>query len=172
MISPAWQRSVAGREMATRPQDPGGGEAQLTAFRDVATVRPVFQPTSQPVVVRSDEVRVSAVSVNAGRRRVVRILSTVSDSVMMVTEELQRETWPRSGSGLPLRRGDTVGVDGALSLVGEPPTVFLSDTDGCVNCAGGLPLWWRPGRSCWRGCCQSDVAGAASPADIAEVVAV
>ena len=62
---PAWQRSVAGREMATDPgrgvshpdqywnstQNLGGGEAQLTASWDVATARPVVQPTSQPVFV-------------------------------------------------------------------------------------------------------------------------
>ena len=41
----------------TLPQDPGGGEAQLlTSSRDMAVARPVLQPTSQPIVLRSDEV--------------------------------------------------------------------------------------------------------------------
>ena len=47
----------------TRPQDPGGGEVQLAASRDVAVARPVLQPTSQPA------------------------------SVMVVMEELQRDVW-------------------------------------------------------------------------------
>ena len=80
--------------------------------------RPVFQPTSQPVVVRSDEVGVSAVLVDVTRRRVDRTLSTVSDSVMVVTEELQRVSWTRSGSYLPQRGESEVSVDGAVSLVG------------------------------------------------------
>ena len=40
-------------------------------------------------------------------------------------------------SGLPLRRGDVVGVDGALSLVGGLATAFLSDADGCADFSGG-----------------------------------
>ena len=105
MISPAWQQSVAGREtetnpdrgsaarisIGTRPQDPGGGEAQLMASRDVATARPVVQPTSQSVLMRPESVGMSAVSVDAILRRRDWILSTVSDSVMVVTEELQRD---------------------------------------------------------------------------------
>ena len=58
----------------------------------------------------------STVSVDAGWRQVDHILSTVSDSVMVVTEALQRDTCIRLGSGLSLRRGDAVCVDGALSL--------------------------------------------------------
>ena len=98
---PAWQRSVAGRETATnlgrgvsRPDQywnstpgPGGGEELLTASRDVATARPVVQPTSQPVLVWPEAVRVSTVLVDATLRQRDRILSTVSDSVMVVTEE-------------------------------------------------------------------------------------
>ena len=37
--------------IGTRPQDPGGGEVQLMASRDVATAWPVVHPTSQPVLV-------------------------------------------------------------------------------------------------------------------------
>ena len=40
----------------TRPQDPGGGEVQLTSSQDMAVARPVLQPTSQPIVLRSDDV--------------------------------------------------------------------------------------------------------------------
>ena len=54
----------------TGPQDLGGGEAQLTTSRDMAVARPVFQPTSRLVVVQSDEVGVSAMTVDATWRRV------------------------------------------------------------------------------------------------------
>ena len=40
---------------------------------------------------------------------------------------------------------------------------------------GGCRCGGAPGRSCWRDCCWSDVAGRcwwASPSDLAEVVAV
>ena len=56
----------------------------------MAIERPVFQPTSRSVVVRSDEVGVSAVKVDATRRRVDCALSTVSDGMSVVAEELQR----------------------------------------------------------------------------------
>ena len=62
--------SAAQISNGTRPQDPGGGEAQLTSSRDMTVVRPVFRPTYQPVVLQSDEVSVSAVSVDVTRRRV------------------------------------------------------------------------------------------------------
>ena len=78
-----------GVSIGTRPQEPGGGEAHLMATRDVATAWPVVQPTSQPVLVRLEAVEVSAVSVDATLRRRDRILSTISDSVMMVTEEFR-----------------------------------------------------------------------------------
>ena len=64
--------SAARISNGTRPQDPGGGEAQLTSSWDMAMVRPVLQPTSQPIVLRSNEVGVSAMSVHATRRRVDR----------------------------------------------------------------------------------------------------
>ena len=65
----------------TQAQDPGGDEAQLTSSRDVAVVQPMFPPTSQPVVVRPDEVMVSAVTVDETRRPVDGALSAVSDSM-------------------------------------------------------------------------------------------
>ena len=65
----------------TRPQDPGGGEAQLTASQDVAVARPVFPPTSQPVIVQPDEMRLYAMRVDETRRPVDGALSTVSDSM-------------------------------------------------------------------------------------------
>ena len=61
------------------------------ACRDVATARPVVQPKSQPVVASPETVGVYVVSVDATLRWRDRILSTVSDSVMVVTEELQRD---------------------------------------------------------------------------------
>ena len=81
------------------------------ASRGVITARPVVQSTSQPVLVRSKTIWVSAVSVDATLRRKDRILSTVSDSVMVVTEELQRDYWIRSESDLPRREGGAVGVE-------------------------------------------------------------
>ena len=61
------------------------------ASQDVATARPVVQPTSQLVLMRPEAVGVSVVSVDTTWRWRDRILSTVSDSVIVVTEELQRE---------------------------------------------------------------------------------
>ena len=114
--------------------------------------------------------------VDVARRRVDRILSNVSDSVMVVTEELQRYTWTRLGSGLPLRRGDAVGVDVALSLVGGAATAFLSDTDGCADFTVGFPFWGRPRpfllARFLSGVTSLTIAEAASPADLAEVVSV
>ena len=82
------------------------------------------------------------------------------------------------GSDIPQRGGGMVGVDGALSLVGRPASAFLSGADGCTDFAGGggVPLWWRPaavlaGEVAIR-VTSPAVAGAASPADLAEVVAV
>ena len=141
--------------------------------------RPVFQPTPQPVVLRSDEVRVSAVSVYATQRRVDRTLSTVSDSVIVVTEELQRDSWTRSGSDLPRQGVSVVSVNSAVNLVGEPASAFLHGTKGCANIAGG------GGRGCLLvappavlpsdvavGVTSPAVAGAASPAHLVEVVVV
>ena len=42
---------------------------------------------------------VSAVSVDATLRRRDQIQSTVSDSIIVVTEELQPDYWTRSGGG-------------------------------------------------------------------------
>ena len=138
--------SAAWISNGTGPQDPGGGEAQLTSSRDVAVARPVFQPTSQTVFVRSDEVGVSAVAVDASQRRVNRTLSTVSDSMLVVAEELQRGRWTRAGSDLPKRGVSAVSVDSAVRLVGGPASAFLSGTDGCADFlggGGGMSLWWR-----------------------------
>ena len=41
--------SAAQISNGTRPQDPGGGEVQLTSFRDVAVARPTIQPTLRSV---------------------------------------------------------------------------------------------------------------------------
>ena len=56
---------------------------------------------SQLVLVRPEAVEVSAVSVDVTRRRRDRILSTFSNSVLVVTEELQLDGWTCSGSDLP-----------------------------------------------------------------------
>ena len=55
--------------------------------------------------------------VDATLRRRGRILSTVSDSVMVVIEELQPDDWTRSGSDLPRRGGSVVGVESDVDFV-------------------------------------------------------
>ena len=82
-------------------------------------------------------------SVDATQRRVDRTLYTISDSVLVVTEELQRDSWTRSGSDLPQRGISVVSVNSDVSLVGGPAS-FVHGTNGCGNFAGGLPLCWRP----------------------------
>ena len=59
----------------------------------------------------------SVVSVDETRRRRNRILSTVSDSVMVVTGELQRDCRTRSGSDLSRRGESVVGVDIVVGFV-------------------------------------------------------
>ena len=81
-----------------------GGEAQLTAFQDMAVTRPVFQPTPRSVVERSDEVGVSAVVVDATRRAVDCTKSTISDSTYVVAEEMQN------------------GMDGCVDFAGGVPS--------------------------------------------------
>ena len=71
-----------------RPQDPGGGEAQLTFSRDVAGEWPVFHPTSRSVTVRPEDVEVTAMSADAARRQVDCALPTDSDRVSLVMEGL------------------------------------------------------------------------------------
>ena len=78
----------------TRPQDPGGGEVQLAAFRDMAVARPILQPTSQPT------------------------------SVMVVTEELQHDMRTGLESGPSVRGRDEIGVSGTFHLVGAPTDVL------------------------------------------------
>ena len=65
------------------PQDPGGGEAQLTISltisRDMAGEWPVFHPMSRSVAVRFDDVEVTPMSVDAVRSQVDCGLPTGSD---------------------------------------------------------------------------------------------
>ena len=115
-------------------------------------------------------------SVDATRRRVNRTASTASDSVMVVTEELPRDSWTCSGSDLPQRAESAVSVDCAVSLVGGPASAFLSGADGCVDFAGeGAVVVTSPAvltGDVAVGVTLLAVAGAASPADLTEVVAV
>ena len=76
--------SAARISNGTEPQDPGGGDAQLTTSQDMAVMRPWFHRASRLVAVRSDGVGVSAVTVDATRRRVDCALST---SLMSVVAE-------------------------------------------------------------------------------------
>ena len=107
-------------------------------------VWPVFQPTTQLVVLRSDEVGVSAVSVDATQRRVDRTVSTVSDSGLVVTEELKRDSWTCLWSDLPQRGESAVSVDSAVSLVGGPDSVFLSGAGGYMDFAGEVAVVVTP----------------------------
>ena len=79
------------------------GKVQIMASQDVATPWPMAQPTSQPVLMRPETVGVSAVLVDATLRRRDRIMSSASDSVMLVAEGSQPDYWTQSGNGLPRR---------------------------------------------------------------------
>ena len=67
-------------------------------------------------------------------------MSTVSDSMMVVAEELQRDCWTRLGSDLPQRGESAVSVDSAVSFVGGSASAFLSDADGCADFAGEVAV--------------------------------
>ena len=95
----------------TRPQDPGGGEAQLTISRDMAGEWPVFHPTSCSAAVRSEDVEVTARLVDAARGQVVCALPTDSDRVSVVVEGLRQDSWSCAGSDVSGRGGDVVDVD-------------------------------------------------------------
>ena len=141
-----WQWNVDG-------QDPGVGEAQIMASRDVATAWPMAQPMSQPVIMRPETVEVSAVLVDATLRQRVRTLPSVSDS--LIAEGCQSHNWTRSGSGLPQRDGSVMDectdFAGRVAAVATSPVVFVGDVAVKVM----LPT----------------VAGAAALADFAQVVA-
>ena len=55
-------------------------------------------------------------------------VSTVSDSMVVVAEKLQQDSWTRSGSDLPQRGESAVSVDSAVRFVGGPVSTFLSGT--------------------------------------------
>ena len=78
--------------------------------------------------------------VDATLRQRDRILSTVSDSVMVVTEELQRDCWTRSGSDLPRRGESVVGVESGVGFVGGTASALLSGADGCADFAGEVAI--------------------------------
>ena len=59
-------------------------------------------------------------SVDATQRRVDRTVSAVSDSVLVVTEELPWDSWTCSGSDLPQRGESAVSMDCAASLIKGP----------------------------------------------------
>ena len=86
MTDPEDGGSTARISDGTRPQDPGGGEAQIVASRDIATAWPMTQTTSRPVLVRQETVGMSAVLVDATPSRRDWIMSSISDSGMMVAE--------------------------------------------------------------------------------------
>ena len=91
--------SAARISNGTRPQDPGGGEVQLTPSRDMAVTRPMIQPTLQSGGLWSGEVRVSAVSVDADWKQVNQTVSTIPDC--MDVNVSQRDSRTQLRSGLP-----------------------------------------------------------------------
>ena len=125
------------------------------ASHDVATAWAMAQPTSQSVLMRPETVGVSAVLVDATLRRSDRILSFVSDSVMLVAGGFQPDDLTHSGSGLPRRDGRVMDectyFAGVAAAVATSPAVFVGDV------AVGVML--------------PTVAGAAPLANFAEVVA-
>ena len=103
-------------------------------------------------------------------------MSTVSESVVAVAKELQRDSWTRSGSDLPQRGESAVSVDSDVRFVGGPASAFLSGADGCADFAGEVAVVVMSpvvlaGDVTVRVALPA-VAGAASPADFAKVVAV
>ena len=75
---------------------------------------------------------------------------------------------------LPQRGESAVGVDSAVSLVREPASAFLRDADGCADFAGGCRCGDAPAVLAGGvavGVTSPAVAGAASPANLAEVLA-
>ena len=116
-----------------RPQDPSGGEVRLTSSRGKAMALPVLEPagsrsTLRSVGLQSGEVRVSAVSVDATRKRVDQPVSTISDSVDVDSSGvLQRDGQAQSGTGLHLRGGGggAASVDCGTFVVGGPASMFL-----------------------------------------------
>ena len=80
------------------------------------------------------------------------------------------------GSNLPQRGDCAVSVDSAVSLVGGPASAFLSGADGCADFAGEVAIVVLSpavlAGDVAVGVTSPAVAGAASPADLAEVVAV
>ena len=94
----------------TRPKDPGGGEVQLAASRDVAVARPILQPTSQPA------------------------------SVMVVTEELQRDVWTCLESGPSFQGRDAIGVRGTFA----PTDVLRHVAEECADFAAGGAVMVAP----------------------------
>ena len=91
----------------TRPQDPGGGEVQLTTSRDMAVARPILQPTSQQA------------------------------SVMVVTEELTCDVWTCLESGVYFRGRDVIGVSGTFHAHGVPTNALRHVAEKWADFAGG-----------------------------------
>ena len=111
MISPGQGRSG----------NPGGGEVQLAASRDVAVAWPILQPTSQPA------------------------------RVMVVTEELQRDVWTCLESGPSFRGRDAIGVSGTFHPVGAPTNALWHVAEECADFAGGgAVVVAPPAVFCWR----------------------
>ena len=127
---------------STGPQDPGGGEAKLSAPGDMAVERPVLHLPSRSAVVLYDGVPAMAVDVT--RRRVEGALSTGSECVSMVVEQLRQGDGIRTGSDIPRRGGGMIGVDGTFNLVGGPATAFLSGAEGYTDFDGGVAVAVTP----------------------------
>ena len=124
-----------------RPQDPSGGEAQLTFSRDVSGEQPVLHPMSHSGTMQPEDVVVTSMSADAARRQVDCALPTDPNMVSVVVEQFRQGSWSCVGSGVP---GQSGYVDGGSNLAGGPATVFLTDSDGGADFVGGggggLPL--------------------------------
>ena len=151
-----------GAGSVVEPQEPGGGEAQIIASWDGATAWLMVQPTpkSRTVLKRPEIVGVSVVLVEATPEQSDRILSSVSDSVMVVAEGFQPDDGTHddvtcSESGLLRDAGGVLHVCTDFvggGRCGDNPGLFIAED---VNIRVMLPT----------------VAGAASLANFAEVVA-
>ena len=162
VLSKGWDDATAAWiSSRTQPQEPGRGEAQIIASRDGAMVWPTAQPTpmSQMVLRQPETVGVSTVLVEATPERSDRILSSVSDSVMMMAEEFQPDDGSRTESGFLQEAG------GVLHVC----TDFCWGGGGVVAAAATSPVLFA--EDITEGVMLQTVAGAASLADFAEVVA-
>ena len=97
--------------------------------------------TSRSGTIRPEDVGVTAMSADAGRRQVDCALPTDSNMVSVVVERFRQDSWSRVGSGVPGQSGD---VDGGSDLAEGPATVLLTGSDEGADFAGRVAVMNTP----------------------------